>query len=121
MSEDNTPVDGDAVEAPETVAVDLSAMTETELRERHTELKARRDELAAKDKTVAELAELGDITSQMNETAEAVNKFVAGSGDVVDLAEPVVPDEVPADIENKTDDETPVSEDAPVGDEGPDP
>lgn len=111
--QDNTPVDGEAV-GTETTPVDLSAMTETQLRERHTELAARRDELMSKDKSVAELAELAEITNGMNDAAEAINKFNAPAADVVEIVESIVPDEVPAE-------DAPAAEadDAPVGDEGP--
>ena len=111
--QDNTPVDGEAV-GTETTPVDLSAMTETELRERHTELAARRDELMSKDKNVAELAELAEITNGMNDAAEAINKFNAPAAEVVEIVESIVPDEVPAE-----DAATDEAAEAPVGDEGP--
>ena len=113
--QDNTPVDGEAV-GTETTPVDLSAMNVDELRDRYDELNARRDELKSKTKSVAELAEMADLTEQMNAAAVEINKFNAPEEDLVEIVDSIVPDEVPAE-------DAPAAEateaDAPVGDEGP--
>jgi len=86
------------------VAVDISTMTEAQLREREAELRTKYDELRAKDKNLAELGELATVTTDLKATVEAIGQFASSDDEVPAAPEAVVPDTAAdAEIDAKAD------------------
>lgn len=72
--------------------VDLDAMTEAELRERHAQLTAQIDELAQQDPTVERAEQINELRRERNATVEAVRTLMAATADVDDVEMPETAD-----------------------------
>lgn len=104
MSDDTTQ---DGPEATE--PVDLTAMSEAQLREHHASLKAQIDSLREGDMTPAKAAQIVDLRTEANAAVEAVKAVMALDADDVDDALPEAPaaeatPEAPADADVTTTD-----------------
>lgn len=88
MSDDPT---GNGEEVGEDEVVDLSAMTEAQLRARHAELTTAIDELLEQEPTLATAAQITELKAERNLTVDAVNgllAFQASSEDEPTIADP---------------------------------
>lgn len=74
---DNTPDEGNEV--------DLSAMSEAELRAHHAQLKAQIDELRQGDMTPAKAVQINELRAEANEAVQAVNAILALGAEGGDL------------------------------------
>lgn len=75
---DNTPDEGND-------PIDLSTMSEAELRAHHAQLKARIDELREGDMTPAKAVEINELRAEANEAVQAVNAILALGAEGGDL------------------------------------